>query len=939
MLNLNLNMMKKIFNLLFLTLFLINAGWSQNSLVSIGGTVMDELTGIAISNKLVTASVSSGGMITTLEMHTDDSGYFMDTVSTFPQGIVDVTVIDCNGDPQMQSQAFSPDNYSLFFDFIICADSTPNGCDAYYSYSVPPAGGTTVSFTDLSTGNPTSWFWDFGDGTTSTEQNPVHTFNAMTTYNVCLTVSSGDSTCYDTFCSDVNLTPGGDCEALFDFETWNNIDFTFYGQSMPFPADTYFWDFGDGSTGIGEVIDHTYSISDMVIVTLTTYTFDPATGDTCVASFEMPVEVGGSAGECQNWFTPYTMDFITFSFEAGSFPEASAYLWDFGDGTAGEGQMVEHTYSDSIPMDYIVTLTTYHTVGGAADTCVAVSEQIITVGNGGPDCENFFWYEQYGYAFNFHGESFPLPADQYYWDFGDGTTGEGQSVNHIYEAGMGDVFTVTLTTVGLSPAGDSCVATSTQQVFVNGGGMDCDNWFWYETYDNQIFTFFGESFPIPADVYMWDFGDGTTGSGQAIDHIFDTTLADQFEVTLTTLIFNPATGDSCMAQSSQMVYTGGNNQECENMFWYMNTGEFTYEFMGESMPFPADEFYWEFGDGTTATGPAVAHTFDPSLGDAFNVCLTTLSWDPMADSCTATSCQELVLGGQSGEQLFGHILADGSPVDYALVGLFTMGPGGTFTYDFTTTEPGSGSYFFNNVSAGEYYIFASLTPQSPLFYDYFQTYYGDAIFWFDATLINSGSLTNPYDINLVPITSFTAGPGTISGTVTMEENKGPGDNIMVMLMDADQDPLGFVQTNETGAFEFDDLGYGTYHLTVEMPGVNSEVATVEISEDNQEAALSFYVKGTSAWLGVGQVSAITTTGKVFPNPATDQVSLELVLTQQTDLNINILNQMGQVVNSSQRTLSTGKQILSVPVEKLSSGMYHLQLIENNGQVTMKRFIK
>jgi PKD repeat protein len=49
----------------------------------------------------------------------------------------------------------------------------------------------TVHFTDQSTGNPTSWNWDFGDGTSDTLQNPVHTYNQVGTYTVKLTISDG----------------------------------------------------------------------------------------------------------------------------------------------------------------------------------------------------------------------------------------------------------------------------------------------------------------------------------------------------------------------------------------------------------------------------------------------------------------------------------------------------------------------------------------------------------------------------------------------------------------------------------------------------------------------------------------------------------------------------------------------------------------------------
>lgn len=48
----------------------------------------------------------------------------------------------------------------------------------------------TVTFTDSSTGNPTSWLWNFGDGTTSTDRNPVHTYTISGTYTVTLTVSN-----------------------------------------------------------------------------------------------------------------------------------------------------------------------------------------------------------------------------------------------------------------------------------------------------------------------------------------------------------------------------------------------------------------------------------------------------------------------------------------------------------------------------------------------------------------------------------------------------------------------------------------------------------------------------------------------------------------------------------------------------------------------------
>jgi PKD repeat protein len=61
-----------------------------------------------------------------------------------------------------------------------------------YPRSVAPA--CTVQFTDLSTGDPTSWFWDFGDNSTSTNTNPIHTYNDTGYFDVKLVVSNASQT-------------------------------------------------------------------------------------------------------------------------------------------------------------------------------------------------------------------------------------------------------------------------------------------------------------------------------------------------------------------------------------------------------------------------------------------------------------------------------------------------------------------------------------------------------------------------------------------------------------------------------------------------------------------------------------------------------------------------------------------------------------------------
>lgn len=77
------------------------------------------------------------------------------------------------------------------------------------NFSFDTLGDPSVQFTDLSTNNPSDWYWDFDDNASnSTSQNPTHTFPAVGgTYNVCLTASSINGN-GNTFCQDVILTVG-----------------------------------------------------------------------------------------------------------------------------------------------------------------------------------------------------------------------------------------------------------------------------------------------------------------------------------------------------------------------------------------------------------------------------------------------------------------------------------------------------------------------------------------------------------------------------------------------------------------------------------------------------------------------------------------------------------------------------------------------------------
>ncbi|WP_282578105.1 RCC1 domain-containing protein [Geomonas paludis] len=87
-------------------------------------------------------------------------------------------------------------------------------------FSATPVSGysaLSVTFRDLSTGLPSSWRWDFGDGFTSTEQNPTHIYTSPGTYTVSLTVSSVGGTSSTSKSNFISVSgPGWTLQSAYD---------------------------------------------------------------------------------------------------------------------------------------------------------------------------------------------------------------------------------------------------------------------------------------------------------------------------------------------------------------------------------------------------------------------------------------------------------------------------------------------------------------------------------------------------------------------------------------------------------------------------------------------------------------------------------------------------------------------------------------------------
>ncbi|MFN8298849.1 MAG: PKD domain-containing protein [Chitinophagales bacterium] len=107
-----------------------------------------------------------------------------------------------------------------YTDYVYACDSSLNnipGCQAaFYAYIDSNSNG--FQFIDYSAYNPVSWFWDFGDGSSSTLQNPTHTYNSQGSWTVCLTTTDGNG-CSSSTCQLVSNIPVQDLSAYLFHQT------------------------------------------------------------------------------------------------------------------------------------------------------------------------------------------------------------------------------------------------------------------------------------------------------------------------------------------------------------------------------------------------------------------------------------------------------------------------------------------------------------------------------------------------------------------------------------------------------------------------------------------------------------------------------------------------------------------------------------------------
>ena len=308
----------------------------------------------------------------------------------------------------------------------ILIGSPSTACLAKFGYSQV---GNTVTFADSSLGNSTHWYWQFGDATSSTLKNPVHTYNYNGIYNISLTISNSTTNCSDIYTMQININSINDCVADFSYYASPTCNVATFNDHSTGNITNYLWDFGDGNTSTFSNAAHTYLQTGYYNVCHTAY--NPTTS--CYDMICKGVTVGNNNTSCKANFV-FTIDSLTrtVKFSDCSYGSPNEWTWNFGDNTTSSLQNPSHVYSkDSM---YMVQLNIKNDINNCSDF-IAILVNV----NFKQNLNCTFGYN----ANSSRGRSNSYPVDfvaavfgnpsKYVWSFGDGGKDSSTTTpTHIY---------------------------------------------------------------------------------------------------------------------------------------------------------------------------------------------------------------------------------------------------------------------------------------------------------------------------------------------------------------------------------------------------------------------------------------------------------------------------------------------------------------------------
>jgi len=209
-----------------------------------------------------------------------------------------------------------------------------------------------VYFTDTSaalSGTPSSylgshwfWKWDFGDGTTSTLQNPTHTYTAAGDYTVRLDSGNDLGICWNS--TEIAVQPFAATFTADPTSGLNPLTVLFVDTTTDTTETGRYWDFGDGTPqSTQQHPTHTYPAAGNYVVTFAATNGHGWSNQTTTITVYSVPSVDFSATPTSG-VTGTTVSFID---ESNGTPNPTSWYWDFGDGFDSTAQNPPHQYTSA----------------------------------------------------------------------------------------------------------------------------------------------------------------------------------------------------------------------------------------------------------------------------------------------------------------------------------------------------------------------------------------------------------------------------------------------------------------------------------------------------------------------------------------------------------------------------------------------------------------
>jgi gliding motility-associated-like protein len=448
----------------------------------------------------------------------------------------------------------------------------------------------TTQFTDGSiagSGAIVSWQWDFGDGSSSTLQNPVHTYQ-QGTYSVVLRVTN-DKGCNTTILKPNYIRALNGIQAGFSFISPNTcnlpVTINFTNTSTGTGILNYNWNFGDGGTSALQNPSHTYTVNGSFHVVLTTTNNQGCSNTYTVNN---AISIGNNTAA---FLAPDSIcEDVSFSLTNASNPIPGSVLWNFGDGTISTQMNPVKLYAN--PGNYLIKLVS--NFGACKDSVskpitVLAKPSVNFAADQTTSCSTPF-------AVNFN--SIASGVTTYSWNFGDGGTSALPNPSHTYTAaGEYDVTLIATNVLGCSDTVKKIklIRISPPALsFLNLPDSGCN--------PLTILPLTMISSVDGIASFSWTFGDGFISSAANPVHTYTTAGTYAIKLIITT-------NGGCVDSISSFVKVGSKPNV---QFSATPTNSCAFQqihFSDASTGAPANFWFWQFGDGNTSYLPNPAYAY------------------------------------------------------------------------------------------------------------------------------------------------------------------------------------------------------------------------------------------------------------------------------------------------------------------------------------------